>query len=107
MDKDNKGGQKRKDVQLEQMSSLMGACICVYESEHLRGCVCVLTAGENSFACPFTLLPFTAQCSSSHWTKRPHCGIQMKEGVEVGGTHRKDRGAAGGVQGFSLEGREG
>lgn len=88
-----RSGTKMKDVQLKKMSSLMGARICprlrtgacrrVPQSACVCVCVCVLTPqlaeGENSFACPFTLLPSAAQCSSSHWTKRPHCGIQMKE----------------------------
>jgi len=55
-------------------------------------CVCVLAEGENSFACPFTLLPFAAQCSGRHWTKRSHCGIQMKQ-RGGGAVHRQDGGA--------------
>lgn len=69
------------------MHVFVRVCVQVHVGECPRArvcvCVCVLTPqlaeGENSFACPFTLLPSAAQCSSSHWTKRPHCGIQMKE----------------------------
>ena len=81
----------------------MCVCVCVCV------CACVLTPqlaeGENSFACPFTLLPFAAQCSGSHWTKRPHCGIQMKEG---GGEQciEGDEGVGGGVRRLSSEGGE-
>lgn len=69
--------KQQTDIQLNKTlkASWMGdllVCLCTW------GWVCVQTpqSTENSFACPFTELPFAAQCSC--WTKRPHCEIQMK-----------------------------